>query len=264
MLNPLKLAWQCAVQSKYRHKIIKVAGVRKTPATSSQLGDRSSRWRYPILPHPDYPLKRTLALTGHPQQRGRHGPACSPQSIPMDHQVERTIQDALWRAVLLSYILNTPSTSALIRRLQDDPRLRRICGFKSLPHRSTFSRFFSRVSLHLDLVQLANTTATNRLRGYLPGLGNKVAVDSTFVRSHSNPNRHPISDPEATWTARLALARARRNGVVIWLQAPHGRGRRIRHPSLELLHDSSRSDTLELPTLLDGGPAPTLGSGLGT
>ena len=162
--------------------------------------------------------------------------------------------DALWRAVLLSYILNTPSTSALIRRLQDDPRLRRICGFKSLPHRSTFSRFFSRVSLHLDLVQLANTTATNRLRGYLPGLGNKVAVDSTFVRSHSNPNRHPISDPEATWTAKTSTSPGAKNGTE-WsfgyklhmvADAEYG------IPLWSYCTTASRSDTLELPTLLDG------------
>ena len=121
--------------------------------------------------------------------------------------------EALWRAVLLSYILNIPSTSALIRRLQEEPRLRRICGFKALPQRSTFSRFFSRVSLHLDLVQLATTTATDRLRDYLPNLGDKVAVDSTVVSSYSNPNRHPISDPEASWTAKTSTRPGAKNGT---------------------------------------------------
>ena len=162
--------------------------------------------------------------------------------------------ESLWRALLLGYILNTPSTSSLIRRLQDDPRLRRICGFTTLPHRSTFSRFFARVSLHLDLVQLANTTATNRLREYLPNLGNKVAVDSTFVRSHSNPKRHQISDTEATWTAKTSTSPGAKNGkewsfgykLHMVADAEYG------IPLWSYLTTASRNDTLELPTLLDG------------
>ena len=36
----------------------------------------------------------------------------------------------------------------------------------------------------------------------LPDLGREVAIDSTTVRSHCNPNRRRISDPEASWTAK--------------------------------------------------------------
>ena len=123
--------------------------------------------------------------------------------------------EALWRAFLIGYILNVPNTSALVRRLQDDPRLRRICGFKHVPHGSTFSRAFTRISHHLSLVQVAVSTATDRIRAYLPNFGEKVAVDSTVVRSHSNPHRHPMSDPEASWTAKSSTSpgpRMARNG----------------------------------------------------
>ena len=162
--------------------------------------------------------------------------------------------EALWRAVLLSYILNIPSTSALIRRLQEESRLRRICGFKALPHRSTFSRSFSRVSLHLDLVQLATTTATDRLRDYLPNLRDKVAVDSTVVSSYSNPNRHPISDPEASWTAKTSTRPGAKNGTEwsfgyklhVVADAEHG------IPLWGILTTASRNDVSELPTLIDG------------
>ena len=110
--------------------------------------------------------------------------------------------NALWRAHLLRYLLNLPSINALIRRLQDDPRLRRLCGFSQLPHRSTFNRFYTRLSNHQDLVEQVLASMTNQLAGLLPGFGEKVAVDSTNIRTHSNPARPNISDTEASWTAK--------------------------------------------------------------
>ena len=97
----------------------------------------------------------------------------------------RTI--SLWRAYLLSFVLNLTSTNALIRRLQDDPALRLLCGFSKLPHRTTFNRFINRLSQHRDLVDACLAPLTGQLRELLPGLGEKVAVDSTPVMSHSNP-----------------------------------------------------------------------------
>ena len=38
---------------------------------------------------------------------------------------------ALWRAYLLSFLLNLPHTNALIRRLHADTELRRLCGYDS-------------------------------------------------------------------------------------------------------------------------------------
>ena len=109
---------------------------------------------------------------------------------------------ALWRAYLATFILNLSSTNALIRRLQDDTPLRVACGFKRLPlpHRTTFNRFISRLADHQDLVDLALTGLTNQLQLELPGFGEEVAVDSTNVRTHSNPDRSPLSDTEASWT----------------------------------------------------------------
>ena len=47
---------------------------------------------------------------------------------------------ALWRAYVASFVLNLPHTNALIRRLEDDPAFRILCGFGHLPHRTTFNR----------------------------------------------------------------------------------------------------------------------------
>ena len=73
---------------------------------------------------------------------------------------------ALWRSYLASFVLNLPSTNALIRRLQDDPALRALCGFTELPHRTTFNRFNSRLSHHRVRlgVQLAQADEAAQLR----------------------------------------------------------------------------------------------------
>ena len=112
---------------------------------------------------------------------------------------------ALWRAYVSSFLLNLPSTNALIRRLQDDSVLRRSCGFgKNVPHRTTFNRFINRVANHPDLIEgiLAQLTEQLKGEGHLPGLGEVVAVDSTTVRTHANPNKKPVRDAQASWTAK--------------------------------------------------------------
>ena len=113
----------------------------------------------------------------------------------------------LWRAYLSSFIMGLSSTNALIRRLQDDPDLRVVCGFgRTLPHRTTFNRFIQRLDRHTDLVNGCLAGITDQLAELLPGLGEKVAVDSTTVRSHSNPWRTnragEKSDLDAGWTAK--------------------------------------------------------------
>ena len=91
----------------------------------------------------------------------------------------------------------------MIRRLIEDSELRSICGFGDpLPHRTTINRFIQRLSHHSDLVEACFVQITGELKKLLPDLGQEVAIDSTTVRSHSNPNRKRISDPEASWTAK--------------------------------------------------------------
>ena len=110
---------------------------------------------------------------------------------------------ALWRAYFTSFILGLPSTNALIRRLQDDPELRLLCGFGQLPHRDHTSTGSS-IGWPTTAISSEDCLAalTDRLAELLPGLGQKVAADSTVVRSHSNPNCKEVSDPEASWARK--------------------------------------------------------------
>lgn len=159
---------------------------------------------------------------------------------------------ALWRAYAASFILNLPHTNALIRRLEDDEQFRLACGFDgTLPSRWTFNRFIQRLSYHRDLVEDCLNQVTNNLAALLPGFGDKVAVDSTTIRTHSNPNRKVVSDPDASWTAKNS-AKAKTGGKE-WhfgykyhgvADATYGL------PITGYVTTASRNDSPELPKLL--------------
>ena len=150
-----------------------------------------------------------------------------------------------------------PHTNALIRRLQDEPDLRSLCGFTSdtLASRRTFNRFIRRLSNHSDLVETALTGLTNRLKKLLPNLGETVAVDATTIRSHSNPNRRKgkqISDPEASWTAKNS-ARAKKDGKEWhWGYKQHVvADAKYGLPLGQTVTTASRNDSPELPSVIE-------------
>ena len=156
---------------------------------------------------------------------------------------------ALWRAHVARFLLSLPSVNDLIRRLEEDETLRLVCGFGSLPHRTTFNRFFARLSEHQDLVDQALASLTEQLRNALPGFGEKIAIDSTTVRTHSNPRRKVVSDPEASWTGKK-----RSDGKTEWhfgykehamVDAVYGL------PIVRFMTTGSRNDSPELPVLLE-------------
>ena len=159
---------------------------------------------------------------------------------------------ALWRAYVASFILNLPHTNALIRRLDDGPDFRYLCGFLGpLPHRTTFNRFIQRLSHHVDLVETCFADLTHQLKTLIPDLGAEVAIDSTTVRSHCSPNRKPISDPEASWTAKNS-ARAKEkgkewhHGYKVHMVADANYGVPLAH----LATTAKRSDSPELPAVI--------------
>ena len=119
----------------------------------------------------------------------------------------------LWRAFSASYLLDFDNTNDLIRNLQDNPVLRQVCGFDGpLPHRTTFNRFLQRVEDHDDLVETYIAALINALKLELPDLGEEVAIDSTSIRTHSNPNRKPTSDSDADWGVKHSVQSKKKGG----------------------------------------------------
>lgn len=86
------------------------------------------------------------------------------------------------------------------------PILEGTCGLDvPFPVRRTFNRFIRRLADHADLVEDALASVTEGIKDLLPDLGQEVAVDSTALRTHSNPSRKEVSDPEASWGVKPSL-----------------------------------------------------------
>ena len=159
---------------------------------------------------------------------------------------------AMWRAYLASFFLNLAHTNDLIRRLHGDADLRAACGFSlPLPHRRTFNRFIRTLSRHHGLVEACSAGVIEKLREWLPDLGQEVAVDSTVVRTHSCPNRRRVSDPEASWTAKNS-PRAKEGGKEwFWGYKVHmAADANYGLPLASLVTTAKRSDSPELPAVI--------------
>ena len=161
----------------------------------------------------------------------------------------------------MSFHLDLPHTNALIRRLEDDPALRAVCGFvepDGLPCRRTFNRFVRRLADHNDLVMACVHSLTNQLREQLPGFGDEVAIDSTAVRTHSNPDKKSrvtgeATDPEAAWGVKHSV-RSQNSEKTEYFY-----GYKV-HMVADATHDlpitfkvtaGNRNDSPELPAVMD-------------
>ena len=121
------------------------------------------------------------------------------------HVATGYLMEPLWSAYMLSFILNTNCTNDLIRRLEENPSLVEICGFnmdKPLPSRWAFDRFIISLAEHPEPIERLLDKVVGQLHEQLPEFGITVAIDSTTVRSHSNPSKKIKSDPEADFMVK--------------------------------------------------------------
>jgi hypothetical protein len=117
--------------------------------------------------------------------------------------------EALLRAVIASYYLHLKSTAQLVRRLQDDPILAVTCGFdpRDIPHRTTFSRFIGKLTKYQAILDTFIASVTSEVKALIPEFGQIISVDSTPVRSYSNPDKKRVSDPEAAWIVKSGVGK---------------------------------------------------------
>ena len=159
---------------------------------------------------------------------------------------------SFWRAYLLSYLLNLNSTCDLHRELERQPALMLMCGFTTMPHRTTFGTFFSRLGDHHDLVSECMSQLTEKFRDVHPDLGEHVALDSTPIPSHSSPYKQGTSDPEAGWSVKKKPTGQKGEDEVVWgykiqtvVDAVH------EVPLANFVTRGNRNDNPELRPLLD-------------
>ena len=83
-------------------------------------------------------------------------------------------------------------------------------------------------------------------------MGETVAVDGTTVRTHSNPNRRRISDPEASWTAKNS-ARAKAGGKEWHFGYKSHAVADVKYgvPLGQIVTTASRNDSPELPMVIE-------------
>ncbi len=127
-------------------------------------------------------------------------------------------QDSMLKAFLIKHLLKIQFTRDLIAQLIASPALRHLCGFKDkIPHESTFSRFFNRLSNYADLIKEAIIHASTQVgteierlktKGVIPAKfpkpGNSVAIDSSDVETYASTRRKPPKDLDARWGHRTA------------------------------------------------------------
>ena len=121
---------------------------------------------------------------------------------PKGHPV-RTI----WQCVITRYVLGLDSTRALIRLLENNPFVAEVCGIESpdqIPHESTFSRFFKRLTAwkHIGKLKEVSRSLVRHHYAIYPGFGKRVALDSSTLKAWSNGGKTPKADTDAGWSIK--------------------------------------------------------------
>src|ERR1700760_2563180 len=97
------------------------------------------------------------------------------------------------KAFVAKAVLNIPTSSALIERLQVDRSLRRICGWErrsDVPSESTFSRAFAEFAAQNLPERVHEQLVRDGLHSHLLG---HVARDATEIAARKNPKATPQS-----------------------------------------------------------------------
>ena len=160
---------------------------------------------------------------------------------------------AMFRAYVTGFVMGFRYVNSTIRLLRDNAEVRAMCGFESMPVRTTFNRFINNMQDYDHVVESAIAETVDRLKIELPDLGNVVAVDSTAVHTYSNPNRKVASDPEAKWGVKHT-AKGKDGKVTEWFygykahmvsDATYGL------PLASITTPGNASDTVYLPKIME-------------
>ena len=152
-------------------------------------------------------------------------------------------------ALLASFTLNVQSIQALVDRLNNDPALRNVCGFRAqIPHRSTFSRSFNRMAEHRHLAYASFEELTKQIRALHPRMGTLLAVDASTVPAWANINRESKRVPEAGFT-RAHSAQTTNSDGMVWIYGYKLQMMVCAEKALPLAFHVTPANTNESPTL---------------
>lgn len=123
----------------------------------------------------------------------------------------------LWACLVAGIVYQIPTVAELRRHLATNPQLRLVCGLGSarVPSAPTFTRFLDRLVRTEDQMDQLFTTLVASLAGYLPDLGQSVAVDSTDIHAWAR-GRSSAADPDASWSAKGTKGPRKDPGEKYW------------------------------------------------
>ena len=180
-------------------------------------------------------------------------------STAADHAGTRTLDERVGRIALAAGRPINALTVAerLIARgysnADDTPPLRELCGRDgSFPVRRACNRFIRRLADHADLVADALAGVAEGLKDLLPDLGQPGAVESTALRTPSNPNRREVSDPEASWGVKPSVKSKNRDSTegFFGYKRPAVADANYGIPLAQVVATGRRNDSPELPALM--------------
>ena len=102
------------------------------------------------------------------------------------------------RAHFMAYLHKTVigTVTALHWTLMNNPAFRAVCGFNgTVPSRPTFSRVFTQMAEHPEIVERIMDELVREARRVRPDLGEEIAVDATPVHSYSDGNKRASLGP---------------------------------------------------------------------
>ena len=105
--------------------------------------------------------------------------------------------EAMFKALLLKEMWKIDSRRKLVKLLESNEYLLRLCGFDRAPAHNTFSKFVKR--LGSDVFERIFYQLVARIREYKE-VGRIVAIDSTLLKGYTRDwKNRENSDPDAKW-----------------------------------------------------------------
>lgn len=123
---------------------------------------------------------------------------------------------AMWNATGLMFFLRHKTVSGLISELKRNETLAYLIGFKveggrvMVPEKHVFSRFHKSLHSRADILRDMVDGTVRKLKRAIPGFGEKVAIDSTNIRTHARPpskakpgrEAKASADADASWSVK--------------------------------------------------------------
>lgn len=95
---------------------------------------------------------------------------------------------AMWNSLIAGIVFQHATTESLIRELNRNGQLRRMCGFETnrIPQAHNYSRFLDNLKEERELLDEIFIALADNLRKLLPGFGKRLAMDSKSIHSFAN------------------------------------------------------------------------------